>query len=121
LIWQDFLYPAGEDIPVLLQQAPKSLGQGSATVLRGLLDPELEGKITWKHGRLIHRCIWDILIGGCEVSQSNLEPFSTIARHPSYHISTSQRVKKVQRRYGNEAMNWLSRFFPEGGEIVSPK
>jgi hypothetical protein len=37
-------FPAGEDIPVLLQQAPKSLGQGSATVLRGLLDPELEGK-----------------------------------------------------------------------------
>ncbi|KAJ5971172.1 Major facilitator superfamily domain general substrate transporter [Penicillium vulpinum] len=35
----------GEDIPVLLQQAPKSLGQGSATVLRGLLDPDLEGKI----------------------------------------------------------------------------
>ncbi|CRL28872.1 Short-chain dehydrogenase/reductase SDR [Penicillium camemberti] len=35
-------YPAGEDIPVLLQQAPKSLAQGSATVLRGLLDPELE-------------------------------------------------------------------------------
>lgn len=42
----DLTYPAGEDIPVLLQQAPKSLGQGSATVLRGLLDPELEGEIT---------------------------------------------------------------------------
>ncbi|CAG8369988.1 unnamed protein product [Penicillium salamii] len=33
---------AGEDIPVLLQQAPKSLAQGSATILRGLLDPDLE-------------------------------------------------------------------------------
>lgn len=41
-----FLYrPAGEDLPVLLQQAPKSLAEGSATVLRGLLDPELEGEI----------------------------------------------------------------------------
>lgn len=35
---------AGEDVPVLLQQAPKSLSQGSATVLRGLLDPDLEGE-----------------------------------------------------------------------------
>ncbi|KAJ6026676.1 hypothetical protein N7499_004774 [Penicillium canescens] len=35
---------AGEDLPILLQQAPKSLAQGSATVLRGLLDPALEGK-----------------------------------------------------------------------------
>ncbi|KAJ5831080.1 uncharacterized protein N7525_009333 [Penicillium rubens] len=44
--WLQRKKEAGEDIPVLLQQAPKSLGQGSATVLRGLLDPELEGKIT---------------------------------------------------------------------------
>ncbi|OQE91314.1 hypothetical protein PENNAL_c0010G11412 [Penicillium nalgiovense] len=41
--WLQRKKEAGEDIPVLLQQAPKSLGQGSATVLRGLLDPELEG------------------------------------------------------------------------------
>lgn len=34
----------GEDLPILLQQAPKSLAQGSATVLRGLLDPILAGK-----------------------------------------------------------------------------
>lgn len=39
-----FTVSAGEDIPVLLQQAPKSLSQGSATVLRGLLDPDLEGE-----------------------------------------------------------------------------
>lgn len=38
------LHVASEDLPVLLQQAPKSLAQGSATVLRGLLDPALEGK-----------------------------------------------------------------------------
>ncbi|KAJ5510920.1 Major facilitator superfamily domain general substrate transporter [Penicillium expansum] len=41
--WLQRKKDAGEDIPVLLQQAPKSLAQGSATVLRGLLDPELEG------------------------------------------------------------------------------
>lgn len=35
---------AGEDLPILLQQAPKSLAQGSATIIRGLLDPILEGK-----------------------------------------------------------------------------
>ncbi|CEJ57574.1 hypothetical protein PMG11_06263 [Penicillium brasilianum] len=33
---------AGEDLPILLQQAPKSLSQASATILRGLLDPMLE-------------------------------------------------------------------------------
>lgn len=31
-------------MPILLQQAPKSLAQASATVLRGLLDPTLNGK-----------------------------------------------------------------------------
>ena len=36
--------PAGEDLPILLQQAPKSLAQGSTTVLRALLDPTLGGK-----------------------------------------------------------------------------
>ncbi|KAJ5124575.1 uncharacterized protein N7515_008400 [Penicillium bovifimosum] len=35
----------GKELPVLLQQVPRSLAQGSATVVRGLLDPELEGKI----------------------------------------------------------------------------
>jgi hypothetical protein len=38
------LFIAGEEIPMFLQQAPKSLAQGSATVLRGLLDPGLEGE-----------------------------------------------------------------------------
>ncbi|KAJ5780833.1 hypothetical protein N7457_005993 [Penicillium paradoxum] len=37
-------HPASEDLSVLLQQAPKSFAQGSATVLRGLLDPELESQ-----------------------------------------------------------------------------
>ncbi|KAJ5626089.1 hypothetical protein N7510_002398 [Penicillium lagena] len=32
---------ASEDLPILLQQAPKSQAQGSATILRGLLDPIL--------------------------------------------------------------------------------
>ncbi|KAJ5864271.1 uncharacterized protein N7529_006187 [Penicillium soppii] len=32
----------GEEIPVSLQQTPKSLAQGSATILRGLLDPDLQ-------------------------------------------------------------------------------
>ncbi|CAG8926392.1 unnamed protein product [Penicillium salamii] len=40
--WLERKKIAGEDIPVLLQQAPKSLAQGSATILRGLLDPDLE-------------------------------------------------------------------------------
>ncbi|KAJ5097611.1 Oxidoreductase short-chain dehydrogenase/reductase family [Penicillium angulare] len=34
----------GQELPILLQQAPKSLAQASATVLRGLLDPTLSGK-----------------------------------------------------------------------------
>jgi hypothetical protein len=38
-------HPDGKDLPVLLQQSPRSLAQGSATVVRGLLDPELEGKM----------------------------------------------------------------------------
>ncbi|KAJ6086877.1 hypothetical protein N7467_005791 [Penicillium canescens] len=40
--WLQLRKEAGEDLPILLQQAPKSLAQGSATVLRGLLDPDLE-------------------------------------------------------------------------------
>jgi hypothetical protein len=36
--------PAGEDLPILLQQAPKSQSQASATIIRGLLDPILAGK-----------------------------------------------------------------------------
>ncbi|OQE56679.1 hypothetical protein PENNAL_c0409G06217 [Penicillium nalgiovense] len=40
--WLDRKKIAGEEIPMFLQQAPKSLAQGSATVLRGLLDPDLE-------------------------------------------------------------------------------
>lgn len=35
---------AGEDLPILLQQAPKSQAQASATILRGLLDPLLAGE-----------------------------------------------------------------------------
>jgi hypothetical protein len=35
---------AGEDLPILLQQALKSLSQASATIIRGLLDPVLAGK-----------------------------------------------------------------------------
>ncbi|KAJ5218249.1 uncharacterized protein N7498_000348 [Penicillium cinerascens] len=42
--WLQRKKEAGEDLPILLQQAPKSMTQGSATVLRGLLDPDLEGK-----------------------------------------------------------------------------
>lgn len=33
-----------EDLPLLLQQAPKSISQGCATVLRALLDPNLKGE-----------------------------------------------------------------------------
>ncbi|KAJ5591805.1 uncharacterized protein N7459_002174 [Penicillium hispanicum] len=40
--WLQRKKEAGEDLPILLQQEPKSLAQGSATVLRGLLDPILE-------------------------------------------------------------------------------
>ncbi|KAJ5816945.1 Short-chain dehydrogenase/reductase SDR [Penicillium robsamsonii] len=56
--WLQRKKEAGEDIPVLLQQAPKSLGQGSATVLRGLLDPELEGKKTmrFQSGAFLDHC-----------------------------------------------------------------
>lgn len=36
--------PAGEDLPILLQQAPKSQSQASATIIRGLLDPMLAGE-----------------------------------------------------------------------------
>lgn len=35
---------AGQEQPLLLQQVPKSLPQASATVLRALLDPILEGQ-----------------------------------------------------------------------------
>ncbi|KAI2672449.1 hypothetical protein CBS147332_9297 [Penicillium roqueforti] len=42
--WLQRKKEAGEDLPVLLQQAPKSLCQGSGAVLRGLLDPELEAQ-----------------------------------------------------------------------------
>lgn len=35
---------AGEDLPILLQQTPRSLSEASATVLRGLLDPSLAGE-----------------------------------------------------------------------------
>lgn len=31
----------GEDLPLLLQQAPKSASQGIATILRALLDPDI--------------------------------------------------------------------------------
>lgn len=34
---------AGEELPLLAQQAPKSLLQGCSTALRALLDPSLEG------------------------------------------------------------------------------
>lgn len=34
----------GQDLPLLLQQAPRSLSQGSATVLQALLDPSLSSK-----------------------------------------------------------------------------
>ncbi|KAJ5989673.1 hypothetical protein N7481_004883 [Penicillium waksmanii] len=40
--WLERKKIAGEEIPMFLQQAPKSLAQGSAIVLRGLLDPGLE-------------------------------------------------------------------------------
>ncbi|KAJ5767055.1 uncharacterized protein N7511_004671 [Penicillium nucicola] len=40
--WLERKKIAGEEIPKFRQQAPKSLSQGSATVLRGLLDPGLE-------------------------------------------------------------------------------
>ncbi|KAJ5210249.1 Short-chain dehydrogenase/reductase SDR [Penicillium cf. griseofulvum] len=59
--WLQRKKEAGEDIPVLLQQAPKSLGQGSATVLRGLLDPELEGKDNHV------KYMYSILVGRYEV------------------------------------------------------
>ncbi|CAI7590937.1 unnamed protein product [Penicillium bialowiezense] len=58
---------AGEDIPVLLQQAPKSLSQGSATVLRGLLDPDLEGEFLIRTSNEIFvfaeicRTLWSVL------------------------------------------------------------
>lgn len=38
------LLVAGEDLPILLQQAPVSLSEASATVIRGILDPSLEGE-----------------------------------------------------------------------------
>lgn len=41
--WLQKKQTASEDLPLLLQQAPRSLQQGSATILRALLDPELEG------------------------------------------------------------------------------
>lgn len=34
----------GEDLPLLLQQAPKSASQGIATILRALLDPDISGE-----------------------------------------------------------------------------
>jgi hypothetical protein len=34
---------AAEDLPLLLQQAPKSLAQGCSTILRALLDPVIKG------------------------------------------------------------------------------
>ncbi|CAL5867794.1 uncharacterized protein PFLUO_LOCUS2015 [Penicillium psychrofluorescens] len=42
--WLQRKKDAGEDLPILLQQAPKSQAQGSATILRGLLDPILGGQ-----------------------------------------------------------------------------
>ncbi|OKO89228.1 hypothetical protein PENSUB_13863 [Penicillium subrubescens] len=39
--WLQRKKEAGEDLPILLQQAPKSLSQASATIIRGLLDPML--------------------------------------------------------------------------------
>ncbi|KAJ5818237.1 hypothetical protein N7474_003828 [Penicillium riverlandense] len=39
--WLQKKKDAGEDLPILLQQVPKSQAQGSATILRGLLDPIL--------------------------------------------------------------------------------
>ncbi|GIJ90723.1 hypothetical protein Asppvi_009685 [Aspergillus pseudoviridinutans] len=35
------LFEEGEDLPLLLQQAPKSVSQGIATILRALLDPDI--------------------------------------------------------------------------------
>lgn len=43
LICKTSVLIVGEELPILLQQEPKSLAQGSATVLRGLLDPMLQG------------------------------------------------------------------------------
>ncbi|KAJ5455751.1 uncharacterized protein N7458_004015 [Penicillium daleae] len=39
--WLQRKKEAGEDLPILLQQAPKSQSQASATIIRGLLDPIL--------------------------------------------------------------------------------
>ncbi|KAJ5157629.1 uncharacterized protein N7482_008729 [Penicillium canariense] len=39
--WLQRKKEAGEDLPILLQQAPKSQSQANATILRGLLDPML--------------------------------------------------------------------------------
>ncbi|KAJ5664725.1 hypothetical protein N7462_011538 [Penicillium macrosclerotiorum] len=42
--WLQCKKDVGEELPILLQQAPKSQSQASASVLRGLLDPTLEEK-----------------------------------------------------------------------------
>jgi len=38
------MHEVGEDLPLLLQQAPKSASQGIATILRALLDPDISGE-----------------------------------------------------------------------------
>ncbi|KAF4273324.1 hypothetical protein KXV95_006588 [Aspergillus fumigatus] len=38
---QSARFQVGEDLPLLLQQAPKSASQGIATILRALLDPDI--------------------------------------------------------------------------------
>ncbi|RLL93103.1 hypothetical protein CFD26_100904 [Aspergillus turcosus] len=38
---KETMHEVGEDLPLLLQQAPKSASQGIATILRALLDPEI--------------------------------------------------------------------------------
>ncbi|GIC92653.1 putative oxidoreductase, short-chain dehydrogenase/reductase family [Aspergillus udagawae] len=60
------LFEEREDLPLLLQQAPKSVSQGIATILRALLDPDISGncqilalpKIDFPAGEENGRALW---------------------------------------------------------------
>lgn len=99
------VHSVAEDLPLLLQQAPKSLSQGSATILRALLDPNLKGMAHPLRTAFSH-IVEKFLIPS---SKHKTAPFWITVKFAPCRISTSRLVNRVQGSYGNGVRSWRRR------------